>query len=103
MGPALGAGFGMIMTVDMVVASEDAFFARPQSRIGFAGFDVQLPLTLMRCGINRGYEMNITGRRVSAQELQKWGRGNVGRAAGAARGRGDGGTPRPSPRTAPTP
>ena len=72
-GACLGAGFGMIMTVDMVVASEDAFFARPQSRIGFAGFDVQLPLTLMRCGINRGYEMNITGRRVSAEELKKWG------------------------------
>ncbi len=72
-GAVLGAGFGMIMTCDLVVAAEDAYFARRQSRIGFAGFDVQLPLTLLRCGINHGYEMNITGRTVSAQEMKDWG------------------------------
>jgi len=72
-GGVIGQGFGIAMTVDLIVASEDAYFTRRQSRIGFASFEVQLPLTLLRCGINRGYELNITGRSVSAQEMHEWG------------------------------
>lgn len=72
-GGVIGQGFGFVMTVDLIVASENAYFSRRQSRIGFASFEVQLPLTLLRCGINRGYELNITGRKVSAQEMKDWG------------------------------
>ena len=72
-GGVIGQGFGIVMTCDLIVASDDAYFSRRQSRIGFASFEVQLPLTLLRCGINRGFELNITGRKVSAQEMKEWG------------------------------
>ncbi len=39
----------------------------------FAGFETQLPLTLLRLGLNRGMEALLTGRKMSAQELKEWG------------------------------
>ena len=45
----------------------------PQARIGFAGFSTAMPLALLKLGVNRGYEAMITGRRISAEEMQQWG------------------------------
>ena len=72
-GAAIGLGFRLALFCDLVIASDDARFARPQSRIGLAGLDMGLPVLLARLGINRGYEMLLTGRSASSQELHDWG------------------------------
>ena len=72
-GGAVGLGFRLALCSDIVVAGESSFFARPQSRIGLAGLDMLLPVLLLRLGINRGYELLLTGRRASAAELHEWG------------------------------
>ena len=72
-GAVIGAGLNLALAADLLVASDTAYFARPQARIGFAGFSTALPLVLLKMGINRGYEAMITGRRVPAAELQQWG------------------------------
>jgi enoyl-CoA hydratase len=75
-GTVLGQGFSFAMTADILVLSDDAYIARRQSRIGFAHFETQMPLTLMRLGLNRGMEILLTGRTMSAQELKDWGVAN---------------------------
>ena len=72
-GAVVGAGLNLALAADLLIASDDAFFARPQARIGFAGFSTAAPLLLTKLGVNRGYEMLITGRRVPASELHDWG------------------------------
>jgi enoyl-CoA hydratase len=72
-GSALGLGFKLALECDLIVAADDATFGRPQTRIGLAGFDMFLPVVLLRLGINRGYEALITGRTITAQELREWG------------------------------
>jgi enoyl-CoA hydratase len=72
-GGALGLGFNIALQCDLIVAADTARFARRQTRIGFAGFDMLLPIVLLKLGINRGYEVLITGRTVPAQELKDWG------------------------------
>lgn len=72
-GGALGLGFNIALQCDLIVAADDARFARKQTRIGFAGFDMLLPIVMLKLGINRGYEVLITGRTVKAQELKDWG------------------------------
>lgn len=72
-GAVIGAGLNIALAADLLVAADTAYFARPQARIGFAGFSTALPLVLLKMGINRGYEAMITGRKVSAQELHDWG------------------------------
>lgn len=75
-GAILGQGLSFAMTADLLILSDDAYIARRQSRIGFAGFETQLPMTLLRLGLNRGMEILLTGRTVKAQELQEWGVAN---------------------------
>ena len=72
-GAVMGAGLNLALAADLVVASDTAYFARPQARMGFAGFSTALPLVLLKMGINRGYEAMITGRKVTAAELCEWG------------------------------
>jgi enoyl-CoA hydratase/carnithine racemase len=72
-GAAIGLGFRLALFSDLVVASDDAFFGRPQSRIGLAGLDMGLPILLSRLGVNRGYELLLTGRTVTSNELREWG------------------------------
>jgi enoyl-CoA hydratase len=75
-GAVLGQGFSFAMTADLLILSEDAYVARRQSRIGFAAFETQLPMTLLRLGLNRGMEILLTGRKMTAQELKEWGVAN---------------------------
>jgi enoyl-CoA hydratase len=75
-GAVLGQGFSFAMTVDLLILADDAYVARRQSRIGFAGFETQLPMTLMRLGLNRGMEALLTGRTMKAAELKEWGVAN---------------------------
>lgn len=75
-GAVLGQGFAFAMTADLLILADDAYVARRQSRIGFAGFETQLPMTLLRLGLNRGMEALLTGRKITAQELKDWGVAN---------------------------
>lgn len=72
-GATVGAGMNLALAADIVVASDTCYFARPQARIGFAGFSTAMPLALLKFGPNRGYEAMITGRRIPAEELERWG------------------------------
>jgi enoyl-CoA hydratase len=72
-GATVGAGMNLALAADIVVVGESAYFARPQARLGFAGFSTAMPLALLKFGPNRGYEAMITGRRISAEELRSWG------------------------------
>jgi enoyl-CoA hydratase len=72
-GAALGAGMNLALAADILVVSDDMYIARPQSRIGFAGFSTAMPVALLKLGPNRGYEAMITGRKVRADELRDWG------------------------------
>jgi enoyl-CoA hydratase len=75
-GAVLGQGFAFAMAADLLILSDDAYIARRQSRIGFAGFETQLPMTMLRLGLNRGMEILLTGRKVPAAELKEWGVAN---------------------------
>ncbi len=72
-GATLGAGMNLALAADILVVSDDMYIARPQARIGFAGFSTIMPLALLKLGPNRGYEAMITGRKVKAAELKEWG------------------------------
>lgn len=72
-GGAYGLGFNIALCCDLLIAAEDAEFSRRQTRIGFGTFDMALPLVLLKLGMNRGYEVIVTGRTVPAEELREWG------------------------------
>jgi enoyl-CoA hydratase len=72
-GPCVAAGMSYAMAADLIVASEDATFAEPESRIGFAGFSPNFPLMALKIGVNRARAMLLTGRMVSAKEFMDWG------------------------------
>ncbi|MDG2004723.1 MAG: enoyl-CoA hydratase/isomerase family protein [Novosphingobium sp.] len=75
-GNVMGLGFSYALACDMLVVSDDASFARRQSRIGFAAFDGQMPIALMKLGMNRAMEILLTGRTVTPDELKDWGVAN---------------------------
>lgn len=72
-GATLGAGMNLALAADILVVADNMHLARPQARIGFAGFSTAMPLALLKLGPNRGYEAMITGRKVPAAELKEWG------------------------------
>lgn len=75
-GNVMGLGFSYALACDMMVCADDATFARRQARIGFAAFDGQMPIALLKLGLNRGMEVLLTGRSLTAQELKDWGVAN---------------------------
>lgn len=71
-GLAIGAGFEMLLRADFVIAAEHAKFMLPEARIGVAPdiASVMLPKLLPR---QKAYEILMTGRQFSAQELARLG------------------------------
>ncbi len=69
-GPALGAGFGLVMGSDIWVASEDAYVSMPEINVGLAGGVTFLQKHFSQ---SRARRMFYTGMRVSAQELYRLG------------------------------
>jgi crotonobetainyl-CoA hydratase len=67
-GAALGGGFELALACDLIITSEDASFALPEPKVGWAalGGGIQrLPRTI---GLKRAMGIILTGRRISAQE-----------------------------------
>lgn len=75
-GAIMGQGFAYAMASDLLILADDARLARRQSRIGFAAFESQMPLTIMKLGPNRAMEILLTGRTVTAAEMKDWGVAN---------------------------
>lgn len=72
-GPAYGAGFGLALQADFVLASTRAVFCASFARLG-AVPDFGLLHTLPRSvGLSRAKELMLTARRLGAQEAQAWG------------------------------
>lgn len=69
-GPALGAGFGLVMGADIWVASEDAYVSMPEINVGLAGGVTFLQKHFSQ---SRARRMFYTGMQVSAQELYRLG------------------------------
>jgi crotonobetainyl-CoA hydratase len=67
-GAAMGGGFEVALACDLIIASEQAYFALPEPKVGLAataGGLVRLPREI---GSKRALHMILTGRRVPAQE-----------------------------------
>lgn len=69
-GPALGAGFGLVMGADIWVASEDAYVAMPEINVGLAG---GVSFLQKYFSPSRARRMFYTGMPVPAQELYRLG------------------------------
>lgn len=76
-GPCYGGGCEMAVNCDMVVAAALANFALPEVIRGVTAFGGALPRLMGIAGRQRATEMALTGRPVSARELQEWGMCNI--------------------------
>ncbi len=72
-GMAVGGGFELALSCDLIVAAEHAEFFLPEINIGVApdaGGAIRLP---RRIPVHIAMEMMLSGRRMSAAEAQRWG------------------------------
>jgi enoyl-CoA hydratase len=69
-GPAMGAGFGLVMASDIWVAAEGAYVSMPEINVGLAG-----GMTFVRkyFSQSRARRMFYTGMKVDAQEMYRLG------------------------------
>ncbi len=69
-GPAFGAGFALMLSCDIMFASEDAYFVMPEIDVGLAG---GVKFIARHFGKSRTAAMYLTGRRYPAAELYRLG------------------------------
>jgi enoyl-CoA hydratase len=69
-GPAIGAGFVLMLACDIMLASDNAYFSMPEINVGLAGGARFLMEHVAR---SRVRSMYFTGRRVTAAELYRLG------------------------------
>jgi enoyl-CoA hydratase len=69
-GPAMGAGFGLMNSCDIWVASNTAFFSMPEINVGLAGGTAMLQSVF---GKSRARRMFFTGMKVTADEMYRLG------------------------------
>lgn len=72
-GFALGGGFELALSCDMVVASEDAVFGLPEVRVGLIPAGGGTQLLARKVGLARAKELIYRGRRFDAWEAQGMG------------------------------
>lgn len=71
-GYCLAGGFGLAMSCDLVVASEDATFGTPEIDVGLWPYMITVPLCRSMAP-KRALEMMMTGRRIDAAEADRLG------------------------------
>lgn len=67
-GIAMGGGFEIALSCDLIVAAENAVFALPEPRVGLAALAGGLHRLPREIGLKRALGMILTGRRVAADE-----------------------------------
>lgn len=63
----------MVINADVVIAAQDAFFGFPEVQRGVVAWAGALPRVVRTIGRQRAMEMVLTGRRVQAEEAERWG------------------------------
>lgn len=71
-GPALAGGMGLVSACDVAIASENAFFALTEVRIGLAPSTIS-PYVVRAMGPRNAHRYFLTGERFSAQEAWRMG------------------------------
>ena len=69
-GPALGAGFVLMLACDIMLACEEAYFSMPEINVGLAG---GARFLMEQVGRSKTRSIYFTGRRVGAAELYRLG------------------------------
>lgn len=72
-GLAAGGGTEFVVNCDLVIASEEAYFALPEVKRGLSPIGGALPRLMRIIGLQRSSEMALTGRNITAQEALTWG------------------------------
>lgn len=71
-GPCLAGGLGLMLSCDIVIARNDAFFCTPEVNVGI--FPMMIGALLYRnVGRKKAMDMVLTGRRVPAPEAESMG------------------------------
>ena len=72
-GFALGGGFEMVLGADIVIASDDASFGLTEVKVGRLPLDGGMVMLQRLVPRNIALGMMLTGARVPAAEMQRWG------------------------------
>lgn len=72
-GYALGGGFEIVMSCDVVVAAEHAKFGLPEPRVGFTASDGGIHRIVRQLPLKVAMGMLVTGRQITADEAHRWG------------------------------
>ena len=71
-GPCLAGGMGFMLSCDIVIAREDAWFSTPEVNVGI--FPMMIGALIYRhVGRKKAMEMVLTGRRIPAPEAERIG------------------------------
>jgi crotonobetainyl-CoA hydratase len=72
-GAAVGGGFELALGADIIVASDDAYFALPEMQRGFLPDGGAIQKLHHRVPYNVAMDLMLTGRRLGAEEAKHWG------------------------------
>jgi enoyl-CoA hydratase/carnithine racemase len=72
-GFALGGGFELALSCDLIVAADDAVFGLPETTVGIVPGGGGTQLLARRCGLGRAKELIFAGRRLAVEEAHAWG------------------------------
>jgi enoyl-CoA hydratase/carnithine racemase len=72
-GFALGGGFELALSCDLIVAAHEAVFGLPETTVGIVPGGGGTQLLARRCGLGRAKELVFTGRRLAVEEAHAWG------------------------------
>lgn len=72
-GFALGGGFELALSCDLIVASQDAVFGLPETRVGLIPAGGGTQLLTRKVGVARAKELIFRGRRIDAREAKELG------------------------------
>lgn len=72
-GFALGGGFELALSCDLIVAAYDTMFGLPEATVGIVPGGGGTQLLSRKIGLTRAKELIFTGRRITAEEAQAYG------------------------------